>query len=511
MSPLVDTVRQSRIRLPLAFLAGASTALAFAPYGLWPFYPLALVFCLWLGRQLGPAAAFRHWLSFGFGAFVFGISWVHVSIDRYGGLPLPVSLGLMALLAFYLALYPALVGAAFAKLKSGRSYFDLVGLFPALWMLAELGRGSVMTGFPWLLAGYSQTDGPLAPLASVIGVEGLSLLLMMCVGALLLFVEGKRLPLLLLLPLLALATWAAQAFSPLQSREESVKVLLVQGNIPQSMKWRKETLWPSLLKHLDMTRPNFDVDIVVWPEAAVPIWENVVSDFLDNANRAANLTDTAIITGIISHPEQEFYNSLIVLGNHFNKQQDAPDYQIGDGNDYRKHHLLPIGEFVPFEDLLRPLAPLFNLPMSSFNRGDFIQPNLQAVGYRLAPAICYEIAFPEQLRANFSEQTDLLLTVSNDAWFGESNGPLQHMEIARMRAIELGRPLLRATNNGVTAVVDEHGKMVKQLPQFEAAVLKADVPLVKGQTLFARFGHAPVLALMSLLLLAGIGLSYRRR
>ncbi len=259
--------------------------------------------------------------------------------------------------------------------------------------------------------------------------------------------------------LLALFVWQAPRFSTVERTGETLSVALVQGNIPQSMKWDPDALWPTMLKYMDLSRPHLDRDLVIWPEAAIPAPESMVAEFLDNANKVANLRDAAIITGIISQQNGDFYNSLIVLGNHHQKQQDSADYSAAGDNQFRKHHLLPIGEFVPMESLLRPLAPFFNLPMSSFARGSYQQNNLTALGHTLAPAICYEIAFPEQLRANVAEDTQVLLTVSNDAWFGESNGPLQHMEIAQMRSAELGRPLLRATNNGVTAVVDEFGNI----------------------------------------------------
>ncbi|MCE9686278.1 apolipoprotein N-acyltransferase [Shewanella sp. AS16] len=493
--------RHTSVRLATAFAVGASTALSFAPYSLWPIYPLALAFALWQSRALSARASGYYWLSFGFGSFALGISWVHVSMAKFGGLPLPVSLGLMALLAAYLSLYPALAGYLLQKLtpqRNGAPWRNLA-LFPALWTLGEWARGWVLTGFPWLWGGYSQTQGPLKSLASIVGVLGLSFLLAMLAGAMALCLSRRYRSLAILLPVLALAVFIGPRVSDIERSGERLKLVLVQGNIPQSMKWQPDALWPTLLKYMDLTRPQLDADIIIWPEAAVPAPEAMVADFLENANRVANLNDSAIITGIISQAEGNFYNSLIVLGNQDEKHQDSADYREGHANRFNKHHLLPIGEFVPFESLLRPIAPLFNLPMSSFGRGDYRQPNLKALGYKVAPSICFEIAFPEQVRDNLDPDTDLLLTVSNDAWFGESNGPLQHMEIAQMRAIELGRPLARATNNGVTALVDEHGNISARLPQFEAGVLTAEVPLVTGQTWFARWGQAPVLWLCGLL------------
>lgn len=497
----------------MAFVLGASTALSFAPYSIWIIYPIAMALALWQSQPLSTKANFYYWLSFGFGCFAVGISWVHVSMDTFGGLPLPASIGLMALLALYLALYPALTGLALAWLTNARSRADEakfslwrnLALFPALWTLTEWARGWVMTGFPWLWAGYSQTQGPLKPLASIIGALGLSFVLAMLAGALALCLTKRYKSLLILLPLIVLSAWVVPKFSDIHPTGESVKVSLVQGNIPQSMKWEPEALWPTLLKYMDLSREHLDADIIIWPEAAVPAPESMVQEFLDNANKVANLNHTSIITGIISHQDNQFYNSLIVLGNHNQKQQTGPDYEADGSNQFKKHHLLPIGEFVPFEALLRPIAPFFNLPMSSFARGEYRQPNLSALGHKIAPAICYEIAFPEQLRDSVDLDTDILLTVSNDAWFGTSNGPLQHMEMAQMRSIELGRPLVRATNNGVTAVVDEKGNITASLPQFETGVLSATIPLVTGQTWFAKIGQMPLLLLCGLLVLLGLG------
>lgn len=491
----------SKIRLLLAYLAGASTALAFAPYGLWPVYLIALTFALYQTDKLSPKSALKSWLSFGFGCFSVGISWVHVSMATYGGMPLIASIALMAILALYLALYPALCGFLLQKIAPQSGIIRNILLFPALWTLTEWLRGWILTGFPWLWAGYSQTEGPLKPLASIIGTLGISFVLALLAGAFALLLQKRWHSAAIAVPLIAVASYLTPMFSNISLTGDSVKVALVQGNIPQSMKWEPEALWPTMSKYMDLSRPEFDADIIIWPEAAIPAPEYMVSEFLNNANKAANLNHSAIITGIISHQQDSFYNSLIVLGNHDSKEQAQADYTGTGNNEFKKHHLLPIGEFVPLESLLRPLAPFFNLPMSSFQRGEYQQANLNAVGHQVAPAICYEIAFPEQLRANVNMGTELLLTVSNDAWFGTSNGPLQHMEIAQMRSIELGRPLVRATNNGVTAVVDENGNITHQLPQFETGVLVADIPLVEGQTVFAKLGQWPTLFISALLLL----------
>ncbi|MBY5992726.1 apolipoprotein N-acyltransferase [Ferrimonas balearica] len=482
----------------IALLSGAISHLAFSPYGIWPLLPLSLALLIWQCRDRGPKAAAGLGLAYGFGQFALGLRWVHVSIDQFGGLPLLVSLLLMALLCLYLALYPALVMGLLARFFSANALSRLLA-FPALWLLAEWVRGWMLTGFPWLWLGYSQTAGPLTPLIPYIGVLGVGLLLSLTAAALVPLAD-KRWGYLSVPVAVALMALGARAAPPSVTSQGSLDVALVQGNVEQSLKWRPEMLWPTLLKYQDLSRPHMDADLVIWPEAAVPAPEAMVSEFLHQFERATVFRETEVITGIISMDSQKhFYNSLLVLGQ---EERNGP-FSPADPNRYHKHQLLPIGEFVPLEDWLRPLAPFFNLPMSSFSRGDYVQTNLMAGGQRLAPAICYEIAFPELVRANVNAGTDLLLTVSNDAWFGDSIGPHQHMDIARMRALELGRPLLRVTNNGITAIVDARGQVQSQLPQFETGVLRDTVELERADTAFREYGQRPLyLIALTLLFLA---------
>ncbi|MBU1555244.1 MAG: apolipoprotein N-acyltransferase, partial [Gammaproteobacteria bacterium] len=294
--------------------------------------------------------------------------------------------------------------------------------------------------------------------------------------------------------------------------DNSLDVLLVQGNIKQELRWAPEQEWPTMLKYLDLTRPHFRTDLVIWPEAAIPQLEPLAESYLDNLNRAALYADTAVISGILDYnvKTQQAWNNLIVLGKRYADSSDG-DYFYGHGNRYSKHQLLPIGEFVPFESWLRKLAPIFDLPMSSFTRGAYVQPNLVANGYHLLPVICFEIAFPAQIAANMTTDTQLLLTVSNDAWFGDSIGPHQHLQIAQMRALEFGRPLLRATNTGITAVVKPDGSISKVAPQFSETVLQDTVQLSSGQTPYARFGDLWLWLLSTAVLLFSAGLQLQRR
>lgn len=462
---------------------------AYAPFGLWPTALLTISLLLVQLNLQSAKASSQIAFCFGLGWFGSGISWVHVSIDQFGGLPLPISVLLMLLLAGYLALFPALMALLNAKLSPSKTFN--IALAPPLWLLVEFLRSILLTGFPWLSLGYSQIDSPIAALAPIIGEIGISFYLLVFATLVAAIIVGKQRMLgsSLLAALIGVPLVASQ-FSSLAVTEKHVNVALIQGNIKQELKWAPEQEWPSMLKYLDLTRQHYDAELIIWPESAVPSIEPLAQDFLDMANRSAALNNSSIITGIINYnfESKDYFNSLIVLGKQDSSDNDG-DYYYNNPNRYYKHHLLPIGEFVPFQELLRPLAPLFNLPMSSFSRGDFQQTNLVANGLNILPLICFEIAFANQLAANLNADTDLILTVSNDAWFGDSHGPHQHLEIARMRALEFGRPVLRSTNNGITAVIDHQGAIIGEIPQFEEAVLSSTVTLVKGDTLYSRYGH----------------------
>ncbi|MBZ9612909.1 apolipoprotein N-acyltransferase [Rheinheimera maricola] len=502
--PVVVKSRLSAL-LPhlLLLLAGGCSTLAFAPYALWwlPLLTLALL-ALLISRAGSARQAALRGFSFGVGWFGMGISWVHVSIDQFGGLPLAASLALMGLLVAYLALFPAFASWLTARLRQPAV---LPLLFAASWTLAEWLRSCLLTGFPWLSMGYSQTSAGLTDLAPLIGETGISFILVFAAGALAQVLQSVsaiyRYGYLLLAGAVFAISPSLSQFNGWQYSGEQLSILLVQGNVKQELRWVPEQEWPTMLKYMDLTRPHFQTDLVIWPEAAIPRLEPVADEFLANLDRAALYADTAVIAGILDYnvKSSEAWNNLIVLGKR-EKHSSNGDYFYGHANRYSKHHLLPIGEFVPFETWLRQLAPIFDLPMSSFSRGAYVQPNLVANGFHLLPAICFEIAFPAQIRANMTSDTQLLLTVSNDAWFGDSIGPQQHLQIAQMRALEFGRPLLRATNNGVTATVDASGVISKRLPQFTAAVLQDQLSLTSGQTPYARFGDWPLWLFSSLLL-----------
>jgi len=499
-------------------LAGLANTFAFAPYH-WHALPLLTLTLLALALQQAQTKKQAFWFGwcYGLGWFGLGISWVHVSIATFGGMPLIASLAIMALLVAYLALFPALaIGLSYSLMQRKPQWLPLI--LAASWTLAENLRSWVLTGFPWLSLGYSQTDGWLASYAPLVGETGITFILLLAAGAFgrvfyqlwqqraaMLGSAALRYQLLATVVFLAIAP----LLTPLRGWQlsgDNQQVALVQGNIHQELRWAPEQELPTMKKYMALSRAHLPDTLMIWPEAAVPQIEPLAQAYLINLDMLALEHNAAVITGILDYKRNgDAYNGMIVLGKQDNS---TASYSYRTSNRYQKHQLLPIGEFVPFESLLRDVAPFFDLPNSSFARGQWQQPNLLAKDQRLLAALCFEIAFPRQVRANFASNTDFLLTVSNDAWFGDSIGPWQHLEIARMRALEFGRPLLRATNNGITAAVGADGAVLGQLPQFQEGVLKLQVAKTTGRTWYSLWGDWPVYLLTLLVLL---GTLWRRR
>lgn len=486
----------------MAAFAGALATLAFAPFQYWPLAILSPAVLFFLLHRLPVKPAIVTGFFWGVGQFATGISWVHVSIDNFGGLPKIASIGLMILLVSYLALYPALFAGLLNRFfPTGKVRYLLA--IPSLWLLCDLARGWVFTGLPWLWLGYSQIDSPLAAYAPLGGVGMVSFVTVFVAAMLTLTAITRQWPWLLasIAPfILALGLSAIDWVKP--NPDSSTSFALIQGNIDQERKWLPSQRWPTIMKYMDLSRANWDADIVIWPEAAIPAVEREMTSFISNVDAAARMNESALLTGIINVKNGKYFNSVLPLGD----TRDG-EYDYRTQHRYNKHHLLLFGEFVPFEDILRPLAPLFNLPMSSFSRGEYIQSNMVAKGRKLAPALCYEIIFGEQVRQNITEDTDFILTLSNDAWFGNSIGPLQHMEIARMRALETGKPVIRSTNNGVTAITDYKGKIIAKVPQFETHVLRATVSSTTGLTPYTQYGSWPLIGFIVI----GLGLFGFRR
>lgn len=497
-----SSIRADGPKLLLLLLAGALQPLAFAPFGWYPITILALLPLFGLWRDAAPRRAALYGLVYGLGMFGAGISWVYVAIHDFGHSGVLVAALLTLLFVLAASLYPALVGYL-ARLSARRwrlpVSLQLVLWFPMAWALGEWFRGWFLTGFPWLSLGYSQIDAPLGGYAPLLGVYGVSLLCALSAGLLLALAGPRR-----VLPVIALLLlWGGgYALAPLgwtAPHGEPLRVTLLQGNVPQSTKWNPAAIRLRLERYAAMTRAQLaDSDLIVWPENAITVFYHRLADtyFRDLAQELRqNGTDLILGVPLLDGDGERYYTTMMSLGSHHGF--------------YRKRHLVPFGEFLPLEGLLRGLINFFDMPMSSFSPGPRQQPLLQAAGQRIAATVCYEDAFPEEMR-DFLPAATLLVNGSNNAWYGDSLAPHQHLQISRMRAREFGRPMLRATTNGISAIIDPHGRVVRASRQFDTAIVQARVQPMGGATPYSRFGNYPLLVLGLLLLAAGALLGRRR-
>lgn len=470
----------------LALLAGGLSTLALSPFGLWPLGLLSVALLYQgLKQPAGSQAALRGWF-WGLGLFASGVSWVYISIHVHGYAS-PVLAGLLtAAFVAGLALVIALMAWVWTQWlrPTGHPWLGCIG-FAALWVLQEIFRGWFLTGFPWLYHGYAHTDTWLAGWAPIGGVWLLSFLSVLT-ACLLSESPAWRRPLsaaaaVALLLFIWLGGKALTSIDWTEPTGSPLSVALIQADIAQSRKWDPANIDRTLTLYRDLSVAQGPVDLIVWPETAVPILQSQALAFTNGM--AARLADqgTTLITGIpvdaYENGELQIYNAIMVAG-----QKDEQ---------YLKHKLVPFGEYVPLQDVLRGLIAFFDLPMSSFSRGPAVQEPLQAAGYRLAPFICYEAVYPD-FAARLAAQSELLITISNDSWFGRSIGPLQHLQMARMRAIESGRWMIRSTNNGVTALIDHRGQITERIPQFEQAVLNGAVQPRTGLSPYLRWRNWPL-------------------
>ena len=482
----------------IALGAGALTPLALAPFAIWPLALLSIAL-FYLGlRELTPRqAALRGW-CYGVALYLAGSGWIYVSIHDYGAASPLLAGGLTLAFCAAVALFFALPAWLWARyLRRPRPGVAEALAFAALWLAQEAFRGWFLTGFPWLYAGYSQLDGPLRGLAPLGGVWLLSFVLALTAALLCNLLQLRRQHLALASGLsLLLGPWLlAQALNEhawTHAKGEPLRVAAIQGNVEQNLKWDPDALEAQLALYRDMTLASPPAELIVWPETAVPVLKEYAEGYLAVMARIASDRQAALITGVPLRQvnaagERRFYNAITVLGE-------------GQGT-YLKQKLVPFGEYVPLQDLLRGLIAFFDLPMSDFARGPAQQPLLQAKGLRLASYICYEAVYPE-FAAELARDSDLLLTISNDTWFGRSIGPVQHLQMAQMRALEAGRWMIRATNNGISVLIDPQGRIQSRIPQFQAAILYGEVQAMQGHTPYLRFGSLPLAILAALIVLA---------
>ncbi|WP_108124686.1 apolipoprotein N-acyltransferase [Saccharospirillum mangrovi] len=483
-----------RLLLLIALLLGLLLPLSLAPFYLWPLAWVSLAGFFWLAHQAHSGRqAFWLGLSFGAGMFGLGISWVFASM-RTVETGVFLSLLLTTGFCFGFALLSAIQAWLYQRFLKPRAW-ALTLAAPMLWVLFEWLRSWLFTGMPWLLIGYSQTSTWLGQLSALVSVYGISLLLALGAAQLArVLVQGAPARAgVIAAAVLTLVGYIAGALLPADRwTEPSDRILAVavQSNIAQRDKWRAAQLRPTLDFYAQQARTQIEADLMIWPEAALTARPDRLATYLSQLDALGLDRQQGIITGIITSEDGRFFNSLLGFGTA--------------SGEYRKQHLVPFGEYLPFEAQLRGLISFFSIPMSTMSPAQTAQGTMpwsyRGVTRQLAPVICYEAAYPGLVR-KLARDSDLLVMVSNDAWFGDSLAPHQHLQITRMRAIENGRDLVRATQNGISALIDARGRVLQRSAQFEVATVTGEVELRTGRTPYQRWG-GPLWLLLPLALLA---------
>jgi apolipoprotein N-acyltransferase len=490
-----------RARLAGALLAGALLPLAFAPFGFWPLAVLAPAVLFWLWEGAAPRDALKLGFAFGVGQFSVGTYWLYTSIHTFGQAPIWVAFALMLGLIAIMSLYVALLGFVTARVWPQPGLWRWLGALPAAWALVEWLRGWLFSGFAWLSLGYSQTDTALRALAPVGGTYLLTWVLALGAGACLALLQDSRSARIAAAAALALPWGLALALRPVEWTTASgaaVPVAVIQGAIPQDQKWLDSNRATTLALYRRLTEQALGTPLIVWPEAAAPDLANNLVPYLSELANAAERRGSALVMGLVRADQSEaragtqYYNSVLALGD---------DLQW-----YDKHHLVPFAEFFPVPSFVRSWLRMMSLPYSDFTRGARMQPPLEVGGLALAASICYEDAYGSSLLPALASAT-ALVNVTNDAWFGRSTARYQHLQISRMRAVEAQRFMIRAANDGVSAVIAPDGRVVARAAEFQPQVLRARVVPRLGRPPYARVGNvAIVLWLIGVLAAATIGL-----
>ncbi|MEE9397225.1 MAG: apolipoprotein N-acyltransferase [Methylococcales bacterium] len=480
----------------IAALSGVLLALAFAPYDYRYFsiLSLALLFFCWQG--ITPGRATTRGFLFGLGLFGFGIAWVYVSIHDFGQADvIPASILTLLFISLW-ALFPALAGYITVRFFNTHSRSFQLLTWPIVWILIEYLRGNwIFNGFPWFQLAYSQLDSPFSGYIPILGVYGSGWLIAIT-AILLLHLTQKKYnnP---LFPLgsvfvILVAGWSLSQIAWTHVTGKPFKVTLLQGNIAQDKKWKLEHRQEILQWYKKMSALHWDSKLIIWPESAVPaFYHRVLDDYLlPLENEAKNHGTDLVISIPYKNEKGEKYNTVMTFGETHGM--------------YKKIHLLPFGEYLPFRPLFNLILGSLNImPVGHFTAGKVDQPLLKAAQHPFLATICYEDAFGEEGRRGLPEAA-YLVNVTNDGWFGETIEPYQHMQIARMRALETGRYLLRSTNNGFTGIVAPNGKIIHQAPLFTATSLTGEITPMAGTTIFVRFGERPVILVLVILLIVSV-------
>lgn len=509
MNVLKKIESKLHFQIIIALFAGALFPLGLAPLDFWPLTFVSVGLCWWL-IAFNQAHLFKIGWFYGIGFFGTGVSWISASMS-VADTPAIITFVLTSLFCISLGILFA-IQFKLTRVLQTHSTLTKCLVFSAMWIFFEWIRSWMFTGFPWLYAGYALTDTWYAGFAPLIGVFGLSIILVTLAQFIAFSLYRKDLKQLSIAItatiFLSVSGYSLHKIQWVMPLESEIDTVVVQGNIDQKTKWQMKNIKPTFDLYVELSKPHFDADLIIWPEASITALRSKASDFTDLLQFYGTKTDTGFITGIISDVKKgeqlRYFNSAIGLGQA--------------SGEYHKQRMVPFGEYVPFASLLRPMLGFFNMPMSVLEPGDtssdqlrFKTPGEQkATELGVGTLICYEIAYPSMARAAAKENS-IILTLSNDAWFGLSFGPYQHLQIAQMRAMETGRPVIRATQDGVSAFINHKGVIENQADKQLQIAIRQIVKPMTGETPYLIFGHLWIIFIASLILLIPIWCSLKDR
>jgi apolipoprotein N-acyltransferase len=488
----------------LSHLVGLSYFLSFAPFDLsfLIFFSIAGFFFFLQQAKTKKQIFFIGW-AYGIGLYAGGVHWVYFSISTFGAQIAPIA-GLLTII-FIIAL--GLVYAFFAICyfyisKKIGDRFDFL-LLPILWFYFELLRSWVFTGFPWVLAGTSQIDTILGVYLPVFGTYGTGFIVAFMSYAILFFIKKirtKRFKQFLVFSyigvnsLIIIVAFLIKDISWSKKEKETINTSIIQGNIKQELKFNKKGLQKSMKKYKNMSiATSGATELIVWPETAVATFYHKKKRYFNDLRR--ELKPKIVISGIFSknYKKQEYYNSAIKIGNNI---------QI-----YSKEQLVPFGEYMPMRNFFKFLQKYVDIPMSNLAAYDNKQEIIFVKNIPVDVSICYEITYSMNLYKRVAK-TNILINISNDAWFGDSVAPHQHLQIARVRAKEYARQMIRATNTGISGFIDEKGNIIKKTRQFESATIQNKMQTYSGKTPFMHYGNIPIHMVLLLLSIISVRQKY---
>ena len=467
---------------------GSLIPFAFAPYNLHfiSILILSVLFYYW-SKSDSAHESFVLGYLFGFAMFGTGVSWLHISINLFGGVNIFGALLFTYIFIAYLALYPALCGYLLVRFFK---HVKVIAL-PPLWLLTEWCRGWMLTGFPWLNIGSSQTDSVLASFAPIFGDYGVTFFVCVSSMAIIMVIAGdtkQKFASIFLLMIIITSSIILTDINWTNDLKKDMNIVLIQGAISQKQKWKPEQRQKTYEIYSNLSKPFWSSDLIVWPETAIPSLYHLADDFIKPISNKEISSNAFFMSGIAYEDKESnnYFNSVLLINSkhHF----------------YHKYHLVPFGEYLPFKSLLDEILNFLKIPMSNFTSGNPEEKIFETDRGIFGMSICYEDAYGTEIRKALPN-ANILINVSNDAWFGDSFAPHQHLQIARMRAIENGRYLLRSTNTGISAVIDNKGNVVSRSPQFKPHALSATVKLYDGETPFSKFGNSLILTFCILILI----------